>query len=860
MSMASSLNPTPQPSGVVTSARLTDGYQPPPSVYDEMALAPGSIRPPWQKFVAALDAMGPAELGRRWEAAKRLIHENGITYNLYADPLARERPWELDPVPLLVAPGQWQSLAASLVQRARLLNLILADLYGPQRLLHEGLIPAELLFAHSAFLRPCHNLHVPRHTYLHLYAAHLARSTDGQWQVLADRTQVPSGAGYSLENRIVISRMLPHVFHDCQVQRLATFFMTLRDTLKSLALHHRDNPRIVLLSPGPRSPTYFEDAYLARYLGYTLVAGDDLAVRDYRVYLKTLGGLLPVDVILRRVYDEDCDPLELRSDSLLGVPGLVQAARNGTVVIANSLGSGLLEAPVWSAFLPALCRYFLSEDLQLPSVQTWWCGRPNELSHVLAHLPELVIKPAFSQRVEQSIFGDRLSGEERAVLADQIRATPRNYVAQERIARSATPVWSGERLQPWQLALRTFLVAGEDGYTAMPGGLCRVSAGGDWLGDSMASGEGSKDVWVLSEGPVTPVSLLHPAGQALALRRSGNELPSRVADNLFWLGRHAERSEGKLRLLRSLLVRLSSESETETLPEIGVLFQALAGQGQQGADAIAPHPLLRPRVLEDELFACLFDSQRPDSLRRNLSNMHHVAAMVRDRISVDSWRILYRIEQDFRRPPLPRDFVQPGDMLALLNQVLMNLSAFSGMAMESMTRTQGWRFLDMGRRLERAIHTCALLRSTLVVPGSNESAVIEAALEIADSLMTYRSRYLTTLQAAPLLDLLVTDESNPRSVAFQLAALADHVENLPRDQTHPVRTTEQRLTISALTGVRLADVENLAEVEGGVREKLDRLLARLVTHVRNLSETISHTYLIHAGPARQMSELAPRKV
>ena len=431
--------------------RLTDGYQPPPSVYDEMAIAPGAIRPHWQKFVSALDAMGPAELGRRWEAAKRLIHENGVTYNLYADPLARERPWELDPVPLLVAPSEWQSLAASLVQRARLLNLILADLYGPQRLLHEGLVPAELLFAHSAFLRPCHNLHVPRHTYLHLYAAHLARSTDGQWQVLADRTQVPSGAGYALENRIVVSRMLPHVFHDCQVQRLATFFMTLRDTLRSLALHHRENPRIVLLSPGPRSPTYFEDAYLARYLGYTLVAGDDLAVRDYRVYLKTLGGLLPVDVILRRVYDEDCDPLELRSDSLLGVPGLVQAARSGNVVIANSLGSGLLEAPVWSAFLPALCRYFLAEDLQLPSVQTWWCGRPGELDYVLSHLPELVIKPAFTQRVEQSFFGDRLSAEERnawpiaSAFAARLRGPgancPQRHPGLERRAAATLAAW-----------------------------------------------------------------------------------------------------------------------------------------------------------------------------------------------------------------------------------------------------------------------------------------------------------------------------------------------------------------------------------------------------------------------------------
>jgi uncharacterized circularly permuted ATP-grasp superfamily protein/uncharacterized alpha-E superfamily protein len=858
MSTAHSLNSAAGPSGAL-AASLSDGYRPPPGVFDEMFSAPGSLRPHWHKFAGDLNALGPVELGRRWEAAKRLIHENGVTYNLYADPLGRDRPWELDAVPVLLAHTEWTALSAALAQRAQLLNCILADLYGPQRLLRERLIPPELLFAHTAFLRPCHDLDVPNDCYLHVYAAHLARGADGRWQALADRTQVPTGAGYSLENRIVISRMLPHEFQDCQVERLAPFFMALRDTLRSLAQHHRENPRIVLLSPGPRSPTYFEDAYLARYLGYTLVAGDDLAVRDYRVYLKTLGGLLPVDVILRRVYDEDCDPLELRSESLFGVPGLVQAAREGNVAIANALGSGLIEAPAWLTLLPRLCQHFLGAELQLPSVPTWWCGQEADRQYVLTHLDRLVIRPAFQQRIVKPIFVDRLTAAERAELAARIKTEGRNFVAQEHIARSATPVWNGESLQPWQVALRAFVAASGSGYTVMPGGLCRVSAAGEFGADSMGAGEGSKDVWVLSEGPVEQVSLLQPPGQALPLRRSGNELPSRVADNLFWLGRNAERSEGKLRLLRSMLVRLTSESETESLPEIGVLFQALAGQGQAGPEALAPHPLLRPQVLEDELFAYLFDARRPDSLRSNLTSMYQAAAMVRDRISIDSWRILHRIEQDFRRPPLPRDLVQPGDLLALLNQVLINLSAFSGLGMESMTRTQSWRFLDMGRRIERALHTCALLRSTLVVPTASESAVMEAMLEIADSLMTYRTRYLTTLQPAPLLDLLLTDESNPRSIGFQFAVLAGHVENLPRDQSSPVRTAEERITISALTGVRLADSSVLCESEGGVREKLDRLLTRLATHLRHLSETITHTYLIHAGPARQLAELEPKK-
>ena len=497
----------------------------------------------------------------------------------------------------------------SLVQRARLLNLILADLYGPQRLLHEGLIPAELLFAHTAFCAPATTCTCRRHTYLHLYAAHLARSTDGQWQVLADRTQVPSGAGYALENRIVISRMLPHVFHDCQVQRLATFFMTLRDTLRSLALHHRENPRIVLLSPGPRSPTYFEDAYLARYLGYTLVAGDDLAVRDYRVYLKTLGGLLPVDVILRRVYDEDCDPLELRSDSLLGVPGLVQAARSGNVAIANSLGSGLLEAPVWSAFLPALCRYFLAEDLQLPSVQTWWCGRADELQYVLEHLTDLVIKPAFQPARGTSRFlatgsrrpNERRTGRAHPRIAAQFRGPaadrPQRHAGLERRAAATLASWPcGRFWSPARMATPPCPAACAASRPAAIGWATR------W-----PRAKGAKTFGCCPKGRSRRSACCIRPARPLPLRRSGNELPSRVADNLFWLGRHAERSEGKLRLLRSLLVRLSSESETETLPEIGVLFQALAGQGQLGAEAIAPHPLLRPRVLEDELFACLFD-------------------------------------------------------------------------------------------------------------------------------------------------------------------------------------------------------------------------------------------------------------
>lgn len=373
---------------------------------DEMVDAAGTPRPHWQQFLSAVDKLGTTELTRRWTEARQLIRENGVTYNVYGDPRGIERPWQLDPVPLLIGPEEAVHLEKGLIQRARLLELVLADVYGPQQLLHQGLLPPELVFANSAFLRSCHGIRPPGGRFLHLYAADLARSSDGRVHVLGDRAQSPSGAGYALENRIVLSRMLPAIFQDCKVQRLALFFRALRESLRASAPHNRDNPRIVLLTPGPFNETYFEHAYLARYLGFTLVEGGDLTVRDERVFLKVLGGLQPVDVIFRRLDDDYCDPLELRPDSFLGVPGLVQAVRAGNVAVANALGSGLLESPALLAFLPALCRTLLGEELLLPTVNTWWCGDDRDREYVFAHLEDLVIKAAFPSRFERA-FGNQ---------------------------------------------------------------------------------------------------------------------------------------------------------------------------------------------------------------------------------------------------------------------------------------------------------------------------------------------------------------------------------------------------------------------------------------------------------------------
>ncbi|HEY7155748.1 MAG TPA: circularly permuted type 2 ATP-grasp protein [Gemmataceae bacterium] len=843
--------------------------------YDEMVDAGGELRPHWHTFLQNLDALGHDELRRRWGEARQLLRENGVAYNVYDDSRGMDRPVVLDPIPLLIAPDAQAPLREGLVQRARLLELILADLYGPQTLLTRGLLPPELVFDHPGFLRPCHGIRPAGDRYLHLYGVNLGRSPDGQVWVLGDRTQAPSGAGYALENRIVLARMLPKVFHDCQVQRLAQFFLTLRDTLRNIASSHRDNPRVVLLTPGPYNETFFEHAFLACYLGYTLVQGGDLTVRGDRVFLKLLGGLQPVDVILRRLDDDYCDPLELRPDSFLGVPGLVQAVRAGNVAIANPLGSGLVETPALMAFLPDLCRHLLGEDMRLPSVSSWWCGDPTACNHVLTHLSRMVIKPTSPSWCAEPIFGGNLSRGELEKLAERIRARPRDYVGQEQLTLSTTPILAGDSLEPRHFVLRAFLAATADTFIVMPGGLTRFAATPDSLVVSMQKGGGSKDTWALSSGPVSSVTLLPPADRPVELSRGGSDLSSRTADNLYWLGRYVERAEGAARLLRTILVRLTEKSGLTEVPELPALLRALTHQGStypgfvgEGADARLAAP-------EDELRSLIFDETRSESLQWTINAVQHTARLVRDQISADTWRVLNSLTVDdtgIREPFSPFDsgrssaaidrHVSGGgtlsDVLEMVENLIVSLTAFGGLAMESMVRGRRWLFLDMGRRLERALHTISLVRSTLAAADGGEGSVLEAILEVAESSITYRRRYMSSLQAAPVLDLLLLDESNPRSLAFQLVALANNVEDLPQDVSNPRRPPEQRIMMAIITHVRLADIEILAlPTDEGVRQYLVDWLVWLSEQLPLLSDTIGQNYLTHVAASRHFAALAP---
>lgn len=856
--------------GGVAAQNPFSGYRAPQTAYDELCGVDGLPRPHWRRLVDQLGSWQPAELAERWEQARRLIRDNGVTYNVHEEGSGDQRPWVLDPIPLVVADADWARLEVGINQRARVLDALLADLYGPQHVLREGIVPAELVHAHPGFLRCCHGLAVPGGRWLHLYAAVVVRNHDGKWMTLGDRTSVPQGLGYALENRLVVSRLFPDAFQECNVERLAPFFIGLRSLLRGLA-GGRDDPRIALQSPGPASATYFEDAYLARYLGYPLVEGGDLAVRDDRLGLKTLGGLVPMDVLLRRVADRQCDPLELDGTAIEGTPGLVQAVRRGRAAVANALGSGLVESPAFAEFLPAVSRRLLGEEPALAAPRSWWCGLPANLDHVLHALDDCVIEPVAPRRQGEFRGTKRfvpalLDSEARARLVDAIRARPAEWVGRERVERSVAPCWNDGAIAPASVLMRCFAVAVPEGYQTMRGALARMAVGRSSGEELLLSSQGSKDVWVLAQGPVTPVSLLRRPGQPVPLRRSGYDLPSRVADHLHWLGRHVERAEGTARLLRTVAARLASEANQECTAEAALLLKAHAG----------PHPprpdwldASRPGLLweiQAELQALVFDGERLGSVRESIERLWRMASVVRDRISIDSWKVLSRVRRDSLsgRPPAPLAPGRVADVLPHLDTLIFDLSAFAGLGMESMTRGPGWRFLDMGRRVERASAAIQLLGGTLaaarphsVDPGkADPQRLEEMLLEIADSSMTYRNRYPGVLESAPLIDLLVIDETNPRSIGFQFAALADHVESLPRDAASPVLSGERRAVLAAVSQLRLADVERLATVDDhGCRRELAVLLGRLDALVREFAEAITHRYLVHSTPRRRLGDL-----
>ncbi len=798
----------------------------PQTSYNEAFKSPGQPHNHWRQLITELDTLGSKALNRYQERARHMRHEDGATVNPFDDPSQRSTSWNLDPIPMILGAAEWSDLEAGLIQRAHLLEKILADVYGAQKLLQNGQLPVELVFSNSNFLHACHNIVPPGNRFLPFYSVDLYRAEDGRFRIFRDHADTPTGLGYALENRVVMSRVFSELYHKTPTLRLAPFFRTFhRQTVSRTILGH-ESPAIVLLSPGPDSPIYFEHAFLSRYLGYPLVEPQDLTVRNGKVFLKKLAGLEPVEAIFRHIPDLSSDPFALRRETSKGVAGLIQACRENSVEILNPVGSGFIDTPALSTLLPSLSTTLMGQKLLLDNHPSWWCGTPDGLEHVLQNIDQLTLCHAFNH----ATMDEQADGQ-----LQRIRSSPSRYLASAPLAPSVVPGWGHEGMNSSYVLLRVFVCATDTGFAVLPGGLGITAAKTTTLSGNSPENQSSKDVWVLSDRPVEPFSLMERFHSVAEFKRS-SDLPSRVADHLLWLGRYLERTEGLVRLLRLVFRKISGEDRPQDIPELRFLLKLLR------AKTIIPAlPKDSPEIpLFQELVTHLNNGlARKDggnSVASLLRLVQNAAHKVRDRLSLDSSRIINHLEE------IADSTVY--DPLEFLDETLFTLSSFSGLAMESMTRSLGWRFMDIGRRVERAVNQTSLISIALPLVCSEPSNTLEALLEISDSTMTYRARYRSAFQLAPVLDLLLVDESNPKSLAFQLSRVITHIEHLPRQSERSFAHQEERLALKMLTAVRLLELHEVhCREEDNRNAELAQVLSTVSADLKDFSQHITGHYL-----------------
>ena len=815
-----------------------------PARFDELRDEEGLIRPHWRPFARTLEALPRAEYERRQAAARATVRDNGVTYNVYDDSAGQARPWQLDIVPFILSQNDWKAIEAAVIQRAQLAELVLRDVYGAQNLVRTNVLPPHLVTGHPQFLRPLAGVTPAGGTHVHLYSADLARGPDGAWKVMASRADAPGGLGYALENRLVVSQTFPEAFADMRVARLASFFNAYRETILDLGESRRD--RAVLLTPGPYNESYFEHVYLAHYLGLTLVQGDDLTARDGKVFLKTLTGLERVSAIFRRVDSDFCDPLEFRGDSQLGIPGLAEAVRAGGVALANALGGGVVESPALDAYLPNVCRALLNEDLKIPDIDTVWCGTDWGRKEALARLPHAILRDAFDARPlfsrrSSARLGETMTAEERERAMAKIARRGETMVVQDISPLGLAPVYENGHFGARPISLRVFAAWTPNGWMVMPGGLTRIAADETASALSMQSGASSKDAWVLTNAPVDPFTLLGNGGKTLEIKRQGEAAPSRAMDNLFWLGRYTERSEAFVRVLRAVAGRANDEPG----PALDIAAKLLIPFSQSPESTAEERVITEQEDLLKELQLLIYSRRHQRGLQKLLGRVEATAWSVRDRLSLDTWRTIHALADNEGLPDETRAFDGTQSRF-YLDAMVRRHSALSGLAAENMTRGPNWLFLELGRRIERAAHLAWVVRQTVGAADANEADHIRAVLEIADSAMTYRSRYLNQIQVVPFVDLLLLDETNPRSAAFQLSAIEHHLRELPRITRAQQHDVPGAIAYELRRIIANAHPARLAFCLQGQRVGLIELADSVVNDCSLLSDAIADAYFQHA--------------
>ena len=790
---------TPWPTGALPHGR------PEPGVWDEMRAPDGAWRPAWRRFLEAwpVDAQDtaasqaravavggglppPQDLDARLAQVQAQIRRDGITHNVFGPEGARPRPWSLELLPLLIEPGDWTAIEAGVRQRAQLLEALMADLYGPRRTLQEGLLPAALVLRHPGYVRPMRGAAPVGGLHLRIVAFDIARGPEGRWWVVAQRTQGPSGLGYVLHNRLLVSSQFPQAYEALRVQRLASSYRRLLDGLDEAARVLSDGavPNLALLTPGPYSETWFEHAFLARYLGLRLVEGSDLTVRGTRLYMKTIDGLQPVHGLLRRLDDDWCDPLELRADSTLGVPGLVQAARAGQVAMANALGSAFLESPAIQGFLPAIAQRLLGQALSLPSLPTWWCGEQAAWLDVRQALDGKLLRTTFQQ--------DGRTSQVRRGSTQEVEDDPEAWTVQGRLRFARAPTWGPQGLVHRPAMVRVYAMAGPGNHWhVLPGGMTRVAQRED-DSVSMQRGGASLDTWVMTEGRVDTFSMLPRALTVDDLQASRRVVGSRMGENLFWLGRYTERCEQQVRLARLALV-LCGDGLPAHAPAAAALAEAAASLSMAGGlvPEGVPAPHRAPRIFERALMDALTDPAGSHSVAFHLLALARAGQSLRERLSPEQWRLAQSMSEGFGAACAGSDG-RPGrsECLAALDTLALQLAAMTGAQTDRMTRDAGWRLLTVGRLLERLTGVAATLAAFMrtapdaagawgACPALASSEGVDALLELLDSTITFRARYHRREDLLALVEVLVLDDTNPRSLAGVLRRLRTELGKLP---------------------------------------------------------------------------------
>lgn len=824
----------------------------------------------WAQFFESMADNRALALNQRATSLERQIRDNGVSYNVYADEGGPQRPWSLDLFPLIIEPDSWQQIAAGITQRMRLLEQVMADVYGPQQLLAQGLLPPALVQGHPGYLRAMHGVKPVGGTHLHIAAFDLAHGPDGNWWVVSQRCQAPSGLGYLLENRQAISSQFPQAFEALRVQRLAGTYRALMESLQRMSPAGPES-HLALLTPGPYNETYFEHAYLARYLGLTLVEGSDLIVRDEHLYLKTLKGLVPVHGLLKRVDDEYLDPLELRPDSTLGVPGLLQAIRAGNLLVANAPGSAFLESPALLGFLPALSRHLLGEELQLPALPTWWCGERSAMEEALPRLRDCAIKPTYpgspSYDSFDSVMSRSLSARELDEWAGRIVRQSEEHTVQAYIPLSQMPSWQASapgtpsngpdgRVVPRSVMLRVFAVAdGAQSWRVLPGGLARVAGAGAEIA-SMQHGGSSADVWALTRGAVDNTTLLRPHLTPASLAQRKGLVTRRAAENLFWLGRYTERAENAIRLARLMLECLNGEAQSSRpllawLSNMAVANTLVLSGVPSAAD--------ERRVFEHSLIASIGSTEGATSVGYQLRALKMAGSTVRERLSQEHWRLIVRAEEELFASCT--EHARSGDFssrqaLQVLKNTSDHMATITGAQTDRMTRDDGWRLLSIGRHIERLGFLASALASGFETGSVHTAGGFDAMMELFDSRITFQAQYPQSRDLAALIDLLVQGQGRdtPHSLASVAHTLRGLLAQLAGSESEELSALSLRVPDPAAwslaqlceTRPKHATPGAAPGTEPGYFLALNDLLRQYTTAAFNLSDAISSTYFTHS--------------